>query len=706
MMRRSILILPVFFLTVYAHAGAAETLRPRLEQHCFRCHGKGKKVEGKVNLVKAFAAKPHGLASDLGLIEKMIEKLAAGEMPPEDEKQPTSQQRDGWIAQLRGLLKAHQSKHPGPARVPMRRMNRFQYSNAVGDLFGLKVDVFALPERMIREHGNYFRPETGKMPPTLVAGSRPLGKSQLIGRRLRGVAPFPQDLRAEHGFDNQADHLTLSPLLMESFLKLSRSIVESPDFNANTCGIFNSFFAPPPENQNPAKKNTDEVVTQRLRQFLTRAFRRPVHESDLARYTRHVTAQIRSGKSFTDSMKEAASAALASPRFLYLYERAAGGDAKAVAKQVPLDDFELASRLSFFLWGSIPDQMLLDLAAKGELHKAEVLNRQLDRMLKDRRLKRFCDSFPAQWLQLERIISSVPDKKRFPKFYFYAYRTSMHMMLEPLLVFETILIENRPILELIDSDFSYRSNMLDKWYRDGPYMRGAVSGIGFRRVPIKDRRQGGVITTAAVMTMTSGTQRTKPVTRGAWVAAVIFNDPPNPPPDDVPPLPNDDAAQSKHLTIRERFEAHRSRAECKGCHAKIDPLGFALENYGVTGKWRDRYENGRKVDASGVLFKKHKFENVVEFKDAILAEKDRFARGFAAHLLSFALGRKLSAADSPALDTIVRETAAAEYRMQPLIKQVVLSKPFLTKFNPANPAKAANPAGKAAIKKSPEERRK
>jgi hypothetical protein len=677
MMGRSFPFVPIFVLAFCLEAGAIEGLRPALEQHCFRCHG-GKKVEGKVNLVKAFDSKPHGLASDLELIQKMIVKLADGEMPPEDEKQPTDQQRGRWVVELKGLLKAHHAKHPQFGRVPMRRMNRFQYSNAVRDLFELKVDVFALPERMVRDHSKYFRPETGKMPPNLTAGSRPLGKSQLIGQRLRGVAPFPQDLRAEHGFDNRADHLTLSPLLLESFLQLSRSIVESPDFHANTCGIFNSFFAPPAENE-----DMEIVVRQRLRQFLTRAFRRPVNESDLDRYTQHVTAQVQSGISITDSMKEAASAVLASPRFLYLYERAAQADAGPAVNPEPLDDFELASRLSFFLWGSIPDQVLLDLAAQGELQKPEVLNEQLDRMLKDHRVKRFCDSFPAQWLQLERIISSVPDKQQYPKFYFYAYRTSMHMMLEPLLVFETILVENRPILELIDSDFSYRSNMLDIWYRDGPYTRGAVSGIGFRRVPIKDRRQGGVITTAAVMTMTSGTRETKPVTRGAWVAAVIFNDPPNPPPDDVPPLPDDDTTDTKNLTIRERFEAHRTRAECKSCHAKIDPLGFALENYGVTGKWRDRYENGREVDVAGVLFKKHEFNGVVEFKDAILAEKDRFARGFAAHLLSFALGRDLSAADSAALDTIVRDTAAAEFRIQPLIKHVVLSKPFLTKYNPS-----------------------
>ena len=261
-------------------------------------------------------------------------------------------------------------------------MNRFQYANAVQDLFDIKVEVFALPERMLREYGDYFQPQSGEMPDKLKAGSRPLGKSQLIAGRLAGVAPFPQDLRAENGFDNRGDHLTLSPLLLESFLKLSRSIVESPDFNSRNCGIWNDFFAEPKTGQGVAAE-----VRDRLRVFLTRAFRRPITPDSLERYATHVDALIASGMPFSDCMKEAASAAIASPRFLYLY------DSRDEASGVhPLNDYELASRLSFFLWGSIPDQTLLDLAAKKQLTDPDTLNAQLDRMLNDRRMKRFCSA--------------------------------------------------------------------------------------------------------------------------------------------------------------------------------------------------------------------------------------------------------------------------------------------------------------------------
>ena len=652
------------------------TLQPVFRQSCNKCHGERGTPNGNVNLFALRSAAE--LAQNPELVRDLAKVLDSGVMPPAGEPPLAPEKRQQLVAELRGLLRVAVSSQQAFPQTPMRRMNRLQYNNAVQDLFDLRVDVFALPERMLRAYG-YFHPETGKMPDELKAGSRPLGKSQLIDKRLAGVAPFPQDLRAEHGYDNRGDHLTLSPLLLEAFLKLGTSIVESEDFNAQTSGAWTRLFAPPPE-----RDNTEAAVRESLRDFLTQAFRRPVEDALLNRYVDHAMTRIRSGGSFGDGMRAALSAALASPRFLYLYERA-GQD--HVAER--LDDFELASRLSFFLWGSIPDRTLLELAAAGTLRDPSVLQQQVGRMLRDARLKRFCDSFPTQWLQLERIVSSVPDRQRFPDFYFAKFRASMHMMLEPLLLFETILIENRSILELVDSDFSYRSELLESWYQDGTRpQRVPPVAIPFRRVPVTDRRQGGVITNAAVMTMTSGPERTRPITRGAWVADVVFNDPPDPPPANVPPLlPEEGADARTDLTLRERFQEHRTQADCAVCHVKIDPLGFVLENYGPTGVWRDTYADGRPVDAGGVLLGHRKFGNIVEFKDAILAEKDRFARAFAGHLLEFALGRELAASDEPALDRIVQETAASAYRIQDMIARVVLSDPFLNKYNPVRPGK-------------------
>ena len=634
----------------------ARILQPAFVKSCVKCHGKGPKVKGKVNLLELKSAED--LAKKPELLEKIIEALASEEMPPEKEPALEAETRQGMVAELKEILRRAVDSQRSAARTPIRRMNRFQYNNAVKDLFQLKVEVFPLPEKMMRDHG-YFKPETGKMEPKVRVGSRPLGKSQLIEPRLAGVAPFPQDLRAEHGFDNRGDHLSLSPLLMESFLKLSRSIVNSPDFNAKRCGIWKSFFVEP-------KKAPRAAVKVRLRGFLGRAFRRPVDDSTLKRYTAYVHTRLDAGRRFTAAMRDVAAGVICSPRFLYLRERGDKGG----------DDYDLASRLSFFLWGSIPDKPLLDLAEAGKLRQPEILGRQVARLLKDRKLKRFCDSFPSQWLQLDRIISVIPERADNQDFFFGPYRASMHMMLEPLLLFETVLIEDHPITQFLDSNFSYRSDLLEEWYQGGK-AGGPPTAIPFKRVPVTDRRQGGVITNAAVMTMTSSSTRTKPITRGAWLATVIFNNPPEPPPADVPELSEKPTKKDENLTIRERLAAHRERPDCVGCHVKIDPLGFALENYGPTGLWRDKYSNGREVEPGGVLFRKYEFKNIIEFKDALLAEKDRFTRAFAGHLLSFALGRGLVAADSPALDRIAAATIEKGYRMKALVREIALSEPFL-----------------------------
>ncbi|MDA7888601.1 DUF1592 domain-containing protein, partial [Akkermansiaceae bacterium] len=644
------------------------------QENCVSCHGKDGKVKGKVNLLEIGSLEE--LKKQPKLLESLVDAIDFEEMPPEDEPQLKPEARKKFLGDLEDLLHQSVAGKKEYLQTPIRRMNRFQYNNAVTDLFDLNCTVFTLPERMMRDHKGYFKPETGKMAQRVTVGSRPLGKSQMIEPRLAGVAAFPQDLRAEHGYDNQGDHLSLSPLLMESFLKLGQSVVESHDFGPKRVGIWNDFFLPP-----KGEVEVEQVVRERMEKFLSKAFRRTVEAGERERYVSYILGQLEKGVDYTEAMKRVSSAVISSPKFLYLYDGMSGGKGSG-----QVDGFDLASRLSFFLWGSLPDEELLALAESGELLKKDVLAVQLTRMLKDKKVKRFCDSFPSQWLQLERIISSVPDPKKFKEFYFSQYRDSMHMMLEPLLLFETVLIENQAITQLIDSDFTYRSGHLVEAYGElagkTKARKGEVGVLNFDRVAVKDRRTGGVITNAAVMTMTSGPERTQPITRGAWIAAVIFNNPPEPPPADVPALGEKPKDGEEHLTLRERLSMHRERADCRGCHEQIDPLGFALENYNAVGQWREEYENKRKVDMEGTLFRKHKFTDVVEFKDAILAEKDRFARGLAGHLLSFALGRELGVADGLALDEIATATAKDGYRIQTLLREIVLSEPFLSKTNP------------------------
>lgn len=650
------------------------SLNEIIGQRCLKCHHHDADAETDVDLTGVTL---ESLERNLDLARTLIDVIDTRAMPPDPETALSARERSTLLASLRKTYAEAAVSGAHQVRTPIRRLNRVQYNNSVIDLFELNCVVFTLPEKVMRIHGNSFDPERGVMPDTVKVGNRPLGKSQMIEQRLAGVAAFPQDLQAEHGYNNRADHLSMSPLLMEEFLKLGTSITQSPDFNRKQVGIWKSFFAVP-SHEFEAK----EEIRQRLRWFLSRAFRRPPTDKVMERYTQYASAKFETTGDFTGAMKSAAAATLTSPRFLYLYD--VPSDPHVIGEARVIDDFELATRLSFFLWGSLPDDKLLALAQRGKLSTADVLHQQVDRMLRDQKIKRFCDSFPRQWLQLDRLVSSLPNRTKYPDFYYSKYRASMHMMLEPLLLFETVLIEDRAISELIAPDFSYRSARLENLYGsmgDPAPRRGAgdVAALTFRRLPLKDRRSGGVITNAAVMTMTSGPERTKPITRGAWVAAVIFNDPPDPPPADVPTLPEPAKDGPQSLTVRERLAAHRKQADCRGCHEQLDPLGFALENYDAVGRWRDRYENDLPIDSSGTLFREHRFSTPVEFKELILADPARFCRAFAAHLLSYALARELGPADEIALDRITAQVAADGYKMKSLLRAIVSSSPFRTK---------------------------
>jgi hypothetical protein len=813
--------------------GYSTSLRPVFEAHCIKCHGQDGEAEGHVDLLRLKSGDE--LQGRPELLEKLITVLTDGEMPPEDEPPLSAAKRKQMVNTLQAMFDEAAKSMPF-APTPIRRMNRFQYNNAVVDLLELDRDIFQLNERLLRRREDYFRPETRKMPAQVRVSSRPLSKD-IDNQRpegFRGVAPFPQDKRAEHGFDNRADHLTLSPLLMESFLQLSQTIAASPDLNPNECHSWDRLFSLPGQSArgpvegryeaeeggpirvvktskgrvtpqdmqgfgsdwsgnaqlfwlcpepgpemtlafevteagggirfgftkapdygifelyldgvkiggavdlydskvvraadldipgltiktgrhtlkikcvgkkvrsssylfgmdyievtgskattapDPTKSIAGgDAIRTRLELLLRRAFRRPVDPESLDRFVKFAEDELASGASFENTMRTMVGAVLGMPDFLYSYETLNDdvSDGEDPGRQ-RVNDFELASRLAQFFWSSIPDDKLLDLAEAGRLSDAETLSTQIDRMLNDRRSSRFCDNFPAQWLQLDRLITSIPDPKKFPYFYYHGYRTSLHMMSEPLLLFETVYVEDRSVMDLLDPKFTWQSEMLRQNYEGQAKSGHQVQVQVFKRVPLDDPRRGGVITNAAVMTMTSTPTRTQPITRGAWVNAVIFNDPPEPPPADVPPLPEVDKEELVKLTIRERLAAHRKRADCAGCHNKIDPLGFALENYGPTGVWRDKYENGRDVDCGGVLFNQHEFKTVVEFKRLILQEKQRFIRGFVSHLLSYALGRKLGPADSPALDEMTTNAMTGKDQMRTLLKRVAMSDPFLHK---------------------------
>ncbi|MCH2581382.1 MAG: DUF1588 domain-containing protein, partial [Planctomycetes bacterium] len=230
-------------------------------------------------------------------------------------------------------------------------------------------------------------------------------------------------------------------------------------------------------------------------------------------------------------------------------------------------------------------------------------------------------------------------------------------------------------LKKVPRNHDLRKPQQDAQRRFDDEIRNKLRSKAFQRVAAKDPRYGGVITSAAMLSMTSGPSRTHPIARGAWIIEVILNDPPPPPPNDIPPLNEDDGPEN--LTIREKFAKHRENPDCGGCHSRLDPLGFALENFDITGRWRDKYENGRKVDSCGKLLKKYEFDGIVRFKEALVKEKRRFARAFTAHRLRFALSRELEPADSLTVDAIVEKAEKENFKLRSLIREVILSDSFL-----------------------------
>ncbi|MDA7662732.1 DUF1592 domain-containing protein [Pirellulaceae bacterium] len=662
-------------------------LKSFVRNSCVRCHSTDKQ-EAELDLTSLQSV--NDFAADLKLTQKIVSALRQREMPPEDEPQPGAESRQQAILFLSDLIDDQLQESSRLPVVVMRRLNRLEYNNAVVDLLSLRSDLYPLPERVIRAGFPYFQPSLGFLPDQVRIGNRALGKNQIEQKLLQGVVPFAMDLQAEHGFNNRGRELSISPLMLETFLKLARSIVDSPNF-ADYCQDYVTLFQLEiPRNLSEADrlKLVTMKAKSRLQILLFRAFRRPIDAATLDRYVRFFRDRYAESQSFSHSMKSVVAAILASPKFLFIVETA-----QRDQKYAPLNDFELASRLSFFLWSSIPDQTLLELAESGKLSDPAVLEAQVHNMLLSPKSKSLSENFARQWLRLDQLITSVPDDQRFAKYYSRIgceyWKFGLQMMVEPLLLFESVMVEDSSIMDLIDSSYAYRSDELQSWYRDKiPFNDKSIvnrfntNQQQFLRRKLPSRREGGVITSAAVMTMTSSPLRTSPITRGAWVAGVILNQPPPPPPDAVPEIEaDDDVIEAKGLTLRQRLKQHQINPSCASCHAKIDPLGFVLENYDAVGRWRDQYRSGLKINTSGKLFGEHEFKDIVEFKKVLVEHPEIFTRAFSEHLLSYALGRKLDVSDKPAVNKIVRNVIADRGRFSRVVSEVVRSFPFRHKAN-------------------------
>lgn len=395
-----------------------------------------------------------------------------------------------------------------------------------------------------------------------------------------------------------------------------------------------------------------------------RAYRRPVTEEEVHQLARLVLKVRRQGDSFEEGIVQALQAILISPHFLFRIEKIRPpASAEAV---YPISQHELASRLSYFLWSSMPDDELLRCADQGILRQPATLATQVRRMLLDRKSRALVENFGGQWLELRKLESVRPDQNRFPEFDEYL---RMSMRRETELFFESIVRNNRSFLDFIDGDYTFLNERLAQFYGIP-----GVKGPRFRKVSlIGNTQRSGILTQASILTVSSYPTRTSPVLRGKWILENILNDPPPPPPPDVPKL--DDAEVSSSATLRQQLEQHRKNASCASCHVRMDPLGFGLENFNAIGQWRT--QDGKfPVDSSGALPDGRSFNGPWELKVILKGDRDAFTRGLTEKLLTYALGRGVEGNDRPMIKKIAAHVAANNYRFSNLVMEIVNSLPF------------------------------
>jgi hypothetical protein len=429
----------------------------------------------------------------------------------------------------------------------------------------------------------------------------------------------------------------------------------------------------------PASASEENGCAQKIFANLARrAYRRPATDKDI-QILMSAYQDGRKEGDFESGVEVGLRRLLVSPEFLFRVER---DPAKAVAGiNYRVNDIELASRLSFFLWSSLPDDELVDLAVKGKLHEPEILHQQTLRMLADKRSKAIVDNFAGQWLYLRNLPAATPNLDMFPDF---DEGLRQDMRRETELFFGSIIHQDRSVLTLLNADYTYLDERLAKHYGIPN-----VYGSHFRKVMLGDQApiRGGLLGQGSILTVTSHNDRTSPVVRGKWILENILGTPPSPPPANVPPLSSDNNLNGKVLSMRERMAEHAKNPVCANCHAVFEPSGLALENFDATGVWRDydntpavpwvRTEGSAAIDASGKLPDGTMFNGPAELKLALLSKPERFVTTITEKLMIYALGRGLEYYDMPTVRSVVKQSAASNYKFSSLVLGIVDSQPFL-----------------------------
>jgi hypothetical protein len=601
--------------------GTFEDIGALTSEFCLDCHS-GDEASGKLDLTRFTDISS---VTDYPMTwSKIRARVSAGEMPPPDSGLPRpSQEQVQRLEQWAASVLRDLDERPGPS--PIRRLNRYEYNTTIRDLMGVHVQA---------------------------------------GEAL------PADGGGGAGFDNAAETLFLSPIHAEKYLEAARMAL---DYMSKDPPARQQILIAAPDDHTSA----DEAARAILNRFMCRAFRRPVDAQEVRRYLQPYTQATERGETFETAVLQSLQAVLISPHFLFRIEAE-----NTTPNARPVSDYELATRLSYFLWSSMPDDQLVQLAAKGKLSERTVLREQVLRML-DQRIGNFdrgsefskaralAESFIGQWLGTRELGREfIPDKNIFPE---YDDELEFAMRHEPIYLFEHMLIENRPLLDLLDCNYSHVTRELAALYGidDAPLRR--FGELEYIELPAESHR-GGVLTMAAVLAVSSFPDRTSPVLRGKWVLEKMLGTPPPPPPPNVPELskkPEDVTGKS----LRQRLEVHRQDATCAACHDRLDPLGFGLENYDAIGRWRTE-DAGQPVDSQGTLPGGVSFSGPHELKQILLDRKDDFVRMFAGQMLSYALGRGLVESDYATIEKIVQRLQNNDYKTQELVLGIVESVPF------------------------------
>jgi len=591
-------------------------------RYCTDCHGE-KRQEGGLDIGRALEQKP--LVRNTDVWENVYERVRSRQMPPPKKKRrPTEDERQtilSWIDQeVRGF---DYDSIDDPGHEPARRLTHHEYENTVRDLFGVAVDV---------------------------------------------VGALPAELEATSGFDNSANSLFLQPTLLERYLGVAERVVANalpvdgptPLTRAARERIF---VAAPSTSVKP-----DAAAREILARFVPRAYRRPTSFEEVEEYVEIFRVATSGGLGFEPAVKKALEAILVSPYFLL---RAHGRRKSPGPYRV--GHHEMASRLSYFLWASTPDDELLELARKEKLHDEDVLERQVGRLLRDERSSALGRLFASQWLGSDQLGVRVrPDPIDNP---FMTDSLMVSMQEETVMFFSHLLAENRPISELVDANYSFVNEELAKHYGVA-----GVRGHRLRRVAMDTSQRGGIFGHAGLLMVTSHPGRTSPVLRGRWILADVLGMPPPPPPPNASEL-SPEVERRRRLSQREKLELHRVNPACAGCHSRIDPLGFSLQNFDRFGRWRERRGRSR-IDARGRLPNWTEFTGPSGLKRVVVEQHlDDLTRQLARKMLAYGLGRQLEYYDVPAVRKIVTKVQDDGYRLRTLVLEVARSYPFRYRKN-------------------------